>query len=193
MNKAYNFFLPEICAQLTAGKTILYPTETVWGLGCDAHEAQAVERIFEIKRREESKKFVLLVSSIEMLRLYVRQIPQKALKLIDHYEKPLTIVYDMAANCGLPPILQNEEQTIAIRLTRDPFCAEMIQRFGRAVVSTSANLSGEAFPQHFGEIPESIKNTVDYIAPYRQEERAQQPPSTIVRVIDGEDLVFIRK
>lgn len=193
MKSAYNFFLDDICAQLQAGKTILYPTETVWGLGCDAHDGAAVERIFDIKRRSEEKKFVLLVSSIDMLRRYVRQVPQKALKLIDHYEKPLTIVYDMLPACGLAPILHNDEQTIAIRLTRDAFCAEMVERFGRAIVSTSANLSGEPFPEQYSDIPSAITSSVDFIAPYRQTERAQFPPSAIVRVIDGEDLIFIRK
>jgi L-threonylcarbamoyladenylate synthase len=183
----------DIAADLAAGKTLLYPTETIWGLGCDAHNIEAVEKIYQLKARPVEKKFILLVDSFDMLKSYVREIPQKAARLIDHYEKPLTVIYTVSETCGLPPMLINEDNTVAIRLTRDPFCAALITAFGRAIVSTSANLSGEPFPTCFAEIDSRLKSGVDVVADYRQDDKAKYPPSAIVRIADGEDLVFVRK
>lgn len=185
--------VPGMVKSLQAGQTILYPTETVWGLGCDAHDAAAVEKIYAIKERPSEKKFVLLVDSIEMLKNYVQHIPQKAMRLIEHYDKPLTIIYDVAANTNLAPDVINTDNTVAIRVTRDPFCNAMIKAFGRALVSTSANISGEPFPKSYSEISPLIKERVDKIANYRQLEVSDTPPSAIVKVIDGQDLIFIRK
>jgi L-threonylcarbamoyladenylate synthase len=182
-----------IAADLAAGKTLLYPTETIWGLGCDAHNEKAIEKIYQLKARPTEKKFILLVDSFDMLKTYVREIPQKAARLIDHYEKPLTVIYDINETAGLPPMLINEDNTVAIRLTRDPFCAALVKELGRPIVSTSANLSGEAFPTCFAEIHSQLKSGVDVVANYRQDDKAQYPPSAIVRICDGQDLIFIRK
>jgi L-threonylcarbamoyladenylate synthase len=176
---------------LHSGGTLLYPTETVWGLGCDVQNTAAIDRIFEIKQRPREKQFVLLVDSIGSLEQYVEQIPQKAIRLIEYYEKPLTIVYSNARN--LPPILIGQEATVAIRVTRDPFCQALCQHFGGAIVSTSANLSGEPYPTCFADIPQQIKDSVTAIAQHRQDDTTYAPPSTIVKVVDGEDLIFIRK
>lgn len=185
--------IPALVKSLEAGQSILYPTETVWGLGCDAHDANAVEKIYAIKERPSEKKFILLVDSVDMLKQYVQQIPQKAMRLIEHYEKPLTIIYDVAQNTGLATDVVNADNTVAIRVTRDPFCNAMVKAFGRAVVSTSANISGEAFPKSYIEISDLIKERVDKIANYKQLEVSDNAPSAIVKVIDGQDLIFIRK
>ena len=179
--------------ELRKGKTLLYPTETVWGLGCDAHNAAAVEQIYQIKRRPTEKKFILLVDSLDMLKKYVANIPQKAARLMEYYTKPLTIIYEVSPLAKLPPMLINDDNTVAIRLTSDPFCAAMIAHLGKAIVSTSANISGAPFPNSFAEIADEIKQNVDVVANYRQGDTAVYPPSTIVKVVDGEDLVFIRK
>lgn len=174
------------------GGVILYPTDTVWGIGCDVHQAAAAERIMQIKQRPAEKKFVVLVDSVERLKQYVAHVPDKALRLIEYYERPLTIVYDKL-QMALPPIVLAEDGSLAIRVTRDPFCKALINSVGKALISTSANLSGEPFPTQFAEISTQIKQGVDAIAQHRQNDISTQPPSAIVRVIDGEDLIFIRK
>jgi len=171
---------------------ILYPTDTVWGLGGDIHSTKVIERVFEIKNRPLEKKLVVLVDGVDMLKRYVRQIPNKALKMIEFYERPLTIIYDNLLE-GLPPMLLGEDKSLAIRVVKDDFCQQLIAGFGKPILSTSANLSGEPFPTHYGEIPAAIKSKVDAIAHYRRDFVSPLPPSTIVKIIDGQDLIFIRK
>ena len=189
----YQELIPSLVKSLENGETILYPTETVWGLGCDAHNATAIDSIYAIKERPSEKKFILLVDSIEMLKNYVEQIPQKAMRLIEHYEKPLTVIYNIAPNTTLAPDVINSDNTVAIRVTRDPFCNALVKAFGRAIVSTSANISGQAFPKSYAEISPLIKERVDKIVNYKQLEISDTPPSAIIKVIDGQDLIFIRK
>ncbi len=183
-----------LAAQMALGNIILYPTETIWGIGCDATNEQAVQRIDALKKRQEGKNYILLVDSLERLKEYVAYIPPKASKLITYHTRPLTIIYDRVQN--LPTSLLAPDGSIAIRVTQDPFCQSLVANLERPIVSTSANTSGKPFPKQFSEIEPRLLKGVDTVAQYRQEETiessAAPTPSTIVKV-DGEDLIFIRK
>ena len=181
-----------LLAALRNQGVILYPTETVWGLGADIFSQAACERILQIKNRPAEKKFVILVDSFAMLQNYVENIPQKAALMIEHYERPLTIVYDNPKE-NFPPYLLSPDGSVAIRVTKDAFCAQLIKAFGFPIVSTSANLSGEPFPTCFADIPQNVVNQVDATCKYKQEDKNIYPPSSIVKIEDGKDLVFIRK
>lgn len=177
---------------LKAGKVILYPTDTIWGLGCDAQNEEAIDRIYDLKSRPKEQHFLLLVSSLEMLQKYVHPVPPKASNLIQYHERPLTIIYDHAQN--LPKSLLAEDGSIGIRVTQDPFCKAFIDAFGAAVVSTSANISGQDYPKCFNDISSDLKETVDYVAQYKLDQEPQEAsPSTIVRLDERNDLIFIRK
>lgn len=176
---------------LDQGNLILYPTETVWGIGCDATNETAVQKIDALKQRAAGKNYILLIDSIERLGNYIAYIPPKASNLIAFHSRPLTIVYDQPKN--LPLSLLAEDGSIAIRVTLDPFCKALIEALGRPIVSTSANISGQPYPKMFSEISNSIKKGVDEIAQHKQYEQNEGMPSVVVKVIDGEDLVFIRK
>ncbi len=180
-----------LAAQMAAGNLILYPTETIWGIGCDATNEQAVARIDALKKRAEGKNYILLMDSIERLEEYVAYIPPKASKLIAYHSRPLTIIYEQVKN--LPSSLLAPDGSIAIRVTQDPFCKALIADLGKPIVSTSANTSGKPFPKQFSDIEPRIKKGVNAVAQHRQEEVSAQSPSTIVKVVDGEDLIFIRK
>lgn len=177
---------------LKEGKVILHPTDTIWGLGCDAQNEEAIERIYDLKSRPKEKRFLLLVSSLEMLQKYVHPVPPKASNLIQYHERPLTIIYDQVQ--GLPESLLAEDGSIGIRVTQDPFCQAFIEAFGGAIVSTSASISGEDFPKCFNQISPLLKDGVDYVAQYKLDQEPQDvSPSTIVSLDERNDLVFIRK
>lgn len=180
-----------LAAQMEKGNLILYPTETIWGIGCDATNEEAVAKIDALKKRKEGKNYILLVDHIERLKDYVGYIPPKASKLIAYHTRPLTIIYEQVKN--LPQSLLAEDGSIAIRVTQDPFCQALVAHLGKPIVSTSANTSGKPYPKQFSDLETRILKGVDAVAQYRQEEVSNQTPSTIVKVIDGEDLVFIRK
>lgn len=165
---------------LRNGGVILYPTDTIWGLGCDAANSQAVRRIFEIKRRDDSKSMLSLLDSDAKLGYYVPEVPDVAYDLMDMSEKPITIVYDNVRNVA--PELLAEDGSAGIRVTGEEFSKSLCARFGGAVVSTSANISGEPAPRNFSEISEEIRNAVDYIVSYRQNERSGALPSSIVKL-----------
>lgn len=184
-------YIQELSNRLKKGEAILYPTDTIWGLGCDVQNTAAIQKIYQIKQRPATMPFVLLVSDMAMLQQYVARIPPKAGDLIEYYERPLTIIYKEIQN--LPTAILAENGTVAIRVTKDPFCRAFIKAFGGAVVSTSANISGKPFPSCFAEIDESIKKGVDYIVEHRQEELSALSPSVIVSFDDSNELVFIRK
>jgi len=171
-------------------KVILYPTATVWGIGCDATNSSAVSQVFAIKRRVESKSLIILVSSFEMLSKYVESIPNKAKEELDKAVKPTTILYKnpigIAANCIA------SDNTIAIRITQNDFCKELIENFGRPIVSTSANISGEPTPKSFSEISTTILDSVDYIVSLQQEKIATAS-SRILRVTDDNEVEIIRE
>lgn len=174
---------------LKEGKTLLYPTDTVWGLGCDASNEEAIQQIFEIKNRPNEKSFILLVDSVAMLERYVTNIPEVCFDLIDFAARPLTIIYDQPIN--LPKILLAADGTIAIRVTQDMNCKKLIQRLRKPLVSTSANISGQPNANRFADINEDIKSTVDLILNERLEEEMRNP-SSIVKVGSNNSVKVIR-
>lgn len=170
---------------LKKGGIILYPTDTIWGLGCDATNAEAVARIYKIKQREESKALICLVDSANRMQRYFRNVPDVAWDMVDYSTTPLTLILD-GAN-GVAPNLIAEDGSLGIRVTKEEFSRQLCYRFQKAIVSTSANISGEASPKRFADIPEEIKNQVDYIVQFRRGEKAPQQPSKIVKLgLDGE-------
>ena len=170
---------------LRQGGVILYPTDTVWGIGCDATNAETVKRVYEIKQREDSKALICLVDSDARLQRYVRNVPDVAWQLIDCCDKPTTIILDGAVN--LAPNLIAEDGSIALRITQEPFSKELCYRFQKALVSTSANISGEPTAKTFAEISDEIKDAVDYVVRYNQRCKEKHEPSKIVKIgIDGQ-------
>ena len=141
--------------------TILYPTDTVWGLGCDATDEVAVENIFKIKQRSECKSIIVLVNSIEMLQQYVTSVPKAALEILEKATRPTTIVYPNSI--GLAKNVVAADNTVAIRIVKQEFCENLIKEFGKPIVSTSANISGEPTPKSFEEISQAILDSVDYV------------------------------
>ncbi|WGH76622.1 L-threonylcarbamoyladenylate synthase [Tenacibaculum tangerinum] len=177
----------EIVKHIKQGNTILYPTDTVWGLGCDATNEEAVKKIYELKNREESKSLIILVASIEMLQEHVENIPEKALELLKNAEKPTTIIYSNPNNLAANTIAT--DNTIAIRIPQDDFCIQLIEEFGKPIVSTSANVSGESTPKSFSEISEAILKNVDYVVNLHQEKVAEKS-STILKIEDDAIIVI---
>jgi L-threonylcarbamoyladenylate synthase len=175
---------------LRQGGVILYPTDTVWGIGCDATNVEAVKRIYEIKQREDSKSMLVLIENPNMLNSYVREVPEVAWQLIEVTDKPLTIIYPGAKNVAAN--LVASDGSLGIRVTAELFTEHLIQRFRRPIVSTSANLAGKPTPQSFGEISEEIKSAVDYVVEYRQEEHGKNAPSSIVKLGVGGEIQIIR-
>jgi L-threonylcarbamoyladenylate synthase len=176
---------------LKAGKTILYPTDTIWGLGCDATNSDAIKKIYALKKREDSKALIVLVDDINKLNLYVAKVPDIAWDIVEFSEMPLTVIYPKGKN--LAPELLGEDGSVAIRVTKDNFCKKLIYKLGKPIVSTSANISGTPFKGSFSDISEEIKNQADYIVNYRKEENIKASPSRIIQLgLDGE-IKFIRK
>jgi len=170
---------------LRQGGVILYPTDTVWGIGCDATNPESVKRIYAIKQREDAKSMLVLIENPNMLNSYVREVPEVAWQLIEVTDKPLTIIYPGAKN--LASNLLAPDGSVGIRVTTESFTEQLIQRFRRPIVSTSANLSGKPSPQNFDEIKEEIKSVVDYVVQYRQDDTTRHSPSSIVKLgLDGE-------
>lgn len=172
------------------GGIILYPTDTIWGLGCDATNEEAVRRIFEIKRREDSKALITLVDSEAKIQFYVREIPDVAWDLIEMSNKPLTVIYDGARNLAKNLIAQ--DGSVAIRLTNEPFSMELCMRMKCAVVSTSANISGMPAPHCFSDISDEIKNAVDYVCTSRRDEKENPPASSIIKLGADSEIKIIR-
>lgn len=181
--------ITEMLASLQAGKTVLYPTDTVWGLGCDAKNSKAVKRIYQLKQREESKSLIILVDGISMLKEYIGKLPEKALDILEKSEKPTTIIYEDARN--LAPNTIAADGTIAIRIVQNEFCKKVIAAFGSPIVSTSANISGEPTAKSFAEISSAIVNNVDYVVTLYRDEVAEKS-STILKLA-GEDVLVIRE
>ncbi len=176
---------------LKQGGLILYPTDTIWGIGCDATNKEAVEKVYALKNRSESKSMIVLLDSDSKLQSYVREIPDVAYDLIEYAEHPLTIIYSNAKN--LAENIINEDGSIGIRITNHPFCKELLQRFRKPIVSTSANISGQKSPANFSEIDEEIINGVDYVVDFEQEDLSIKKPSTIMKLEPDGRFVFIRK
>lgn len=192
---------------LRAGGILLYPTDTVWGLGCDATDPEAVARIFKIKNRSDSKSLVLLASDIDMVARYVKEIPEMAVQLVEVNDKPMTIIYPGAVAAGVPssgekPVADRyrlahnvvaEDGSVGIRIPMMDFCKEMVRRFGRPVVSTSANISGEPAPKSFSEISQEIKSAVDYTVDPVLEKGSTGHASSIIMVGLDSSIRIIRK
>lgn len=176
---------------LNRGGVILYPTDTVWGIGCDATNEEAVRRVYEIKKRADSKAMLVLVDSPAKLNYYVKEVPSVAWDLIELTNKPLTIIYDGARNFA--PNLIAEDGSVGIRVTDEEFSRQLCFRFRKALVSTSANVSGEPAPANFGEISEEIKQAVDYVVSYRQGEKGKGKPSGIIKLGAGGAVKVIRE
>lgn len=173
------------------GGVILYPTDTIWGIGCDATNEEAVKKVYEIKRRADSKAMICLVDTPDRVQRYVREIPAVAWDLMELAEKPLTIIFDGAKN--LAPNLLAEDGSVGIRVTREEVSNQLCYRFQKPVVSTSANISGEPSAACFAEISDEIKNAVDYIMQSRQKETRKCQSSSIIKLgVDGE-VQIIRK
>ncbi len=176
---------------LQKGGVILYPTDTIWGLGCDATNEAAVKRIYEIKKRIDSKSMLVLMENINLIERYVEEVPEIAYSLIEVNDKPMTIIYPGAKN--LAKNLVAEDGSIGIRITQENFTRQLIQRFRKPIVSTSANISGEPSPAVFADISEEIKSAVDYVVSYRQDDAVPANPSSIIKLGVGGEIDIIRK
>ena len=175
---------------LRQGGVILYPTDTIWGLGCDATNAEAVARVYRIKQRDERKALICLVDSDARMQRYVRRVPDVAWQLIDCIVKPTTLILDGAVN--LAPNLIAEDGSIGIRITQEPFSHELCYRFQRAIVSTSANISGEPAAQNYRDINPAIIDQVDYVCFTRRQEHKPHQPSAIIRLREDGEVAVIR-
>ena len=180
MTDGYRDDIKNALKVLRDGGVILYPTDTVWGLGCDATRAEAVHRIYDIKKRADSKSLIVLVNSVTMLSRYVDNPPDIALELSEMAEKPLTIVYDRGR--GLAEGVTSDDGSVGVRICSDPFCDELLNAFRRPLVSTSANISGSEAPAIFDEISEEIKAAVDYVCVWRQDDRSRAAASSVIKI-----------
>jgi L-threonylcarbamoyladenylate synthase len=176
---------------LKGGGVILYPTDTIWGIGCDATNPEAVSKVYKIKQREDSKSMLVLMENPNLITSYIDEMPEVAWDLIDVAEKPLTIIYPGAKN--LAPNLVASDKSIGIRITSEKFTQNLIQRFRKPIVSTSANISGQPAPANFDEISEEVKSQVDYIVNYRQDDITKATSSGIIKLGVGGEIQIIRK
>jgi len=176
-------------AILTQGKTILYPTDTVWGIGCDATNKLAVAKIFKIKKRNESKSLVILVDSFEMLGQYIDEIPETVKLYLSKSKSPVTVIYSFPK--GLPNNVISDDDTVAIRIVQDAFCKDLIHEFGKPIVSTSANISGNQTPHSFSEIVQSVLDSVDYIVDLHKEKKNRKA-SSIIKINPDNSIDVIR-
>jgi L-threonylcarbamoyladenylate synthase len=179
------------CEVLQQGGLILYPTDTIWGIGCDATNEEAVRRVYSLKQRTDHKAMLVLIDCPAKLNGYVSEVPDIAWELIEVSDKPLTIIYPNAKNLAFN--LLGEDGSVGIRITNERFSHELCKQFRRPLVSTSANISGLSSPALFGEIPEAVKNGVDYAVRYRQNETARAKPSGIIKLSENGCIQIIRE
>ena len=176
---------------LKNGGLILYPTDTIWGIGCDATNPEAIEKVFALKGRDKSKSMLILLHNDNQLASYVREIPDVAYELIEATDRPMTVIYSGAKNLAENAIA--EDGSIGIRVVDHPFCQQLLQRFRKPIISTSANISGEASASNFEEISEKIKNGVDYVVKFGQQDLSKGKPSIIMKLDPSGKFEFIRK
>jgi L-threonylcarbamoyladenylate synthase len=176
---------------LKRGGIILYPTDTIWGLGCDATNASAVERIYTIKSRDEGKSLIILVNNEQMAERYVKEIPDIASELSAVSNTPLTIIYPEGKS--LARGVCSDDGSVGIRICYDKFCNELINRFRKPLVSTSANLSGKPSPVNFSDIDPSVIKQVDYVVKYRQDENIKHSSSPVIKVENNGTIKIIRR
>jgi len=175
---------------LEEGGVLLYPTDTIWGLGCDALNAEAVERVFGIKQRPREKSLIVLLSDADDLRKYTGSLPPRLTEILEEFRRPVTVIYEDAR--GLPPNVIHPDGSIAIRITRDPFCRALITRSGKPLISTSANISGVPAPASFSEISPGIIHACDYVVRHRRQEKTAATPSSIIRIGNDGQIITIR-
>jgi L-threonylcarbamoyladenylate synthase len=175
---------------LRAGGTILYPTDTIWGIGCDATNSKAVEKVYKLKQRVESKSLIILLDDAEKISLYVEKVPEITMDLINSFDKPLTIIYSNAKN--LAKNVMAADKSIAIRIVREPFCQALIKSFDKPIVSTSANVSSDPTAHTFNRISKEISEKVDYVVNLYHDKFNQTRPSTIIRLPEDGDFTIIR-
>jgi L-threonylcarbamoyladenylate synthase len=173
------------------GGIILYPTDTIWGIGCDATNTEAVKKIFALKQRQESKSMIILLDIDNKLQSYVSEVPDIAYDLIEYAENPLTLVMPGAKN--ISPALIAADGSVGIRVTSHPFCQQLIQRLRKPLVSTSANISGQPSPEYFSKISQDIIDGVDYVVDIDQHSTEIRKPSTIMRLEPNGSFQFIRR
>lgn len=188
-----DFFETEVEAALAVlrrGGTILYPTDTVWGIGCDATNEHAVQKIFAIKKRGDSKSMIILVADEREVLQYTASPDLAVFDFIEQQTRPTTVIFDGAI--GFPDTLVAADGSIAMRIVRDEFCRHLIKRLRKPIVSTSANISGEVAPKNFAQISDEIKNGVDHVVHWKQDAETSSPPSQIIRWENGLPII-IRK
>jgi len=176
---------------LRSGGVILYPTDTIWGIGCDATNPEAVDRVFRLKGRDHAKSLIILLDNDNKLQSYVQEVPEIAYQLIEYTERPLTIVYSGAKN--LAPNVLADDGSIGIRIVEHPFCSLLLQRFRKPIVSTSANSSGQPPPANFSEIDQALIEAVDHVVSYGQEDLRRGAASIVMKLEPGGQFSFIRK
>ena len=191
MTEGYRDDIKNALKVLRDGGVILYPTDTIWGLGCDATRAEAVRRIYDIKKRADSKSLIVLVNSVTMLSRYVDNPPDIALELAEMAEKPLTVVYDRGR--GLAEGVTSDDGSVGVRICSDPFCDELLNAFRKPLVSTSANVSGSEAPALFDEISEEIKAAVDYVCVWRQDDRSRAAASSVIKISSNGVIKILRQ
>lgn len=176
---------------LKNGGIILYPTDTVWGIGCDATNADAVEKVYQLKQRSEAKSMIVLVDTDARLERHVQEVPEMAWDIIDISDKPTTIIYDQAKDLASNVVA--EDGSIAIRVVKDKFCQQLVRGLGKPIISTSANISGSNSPKSFKDIDAAVLNGVDYVVNLRQNEQNNSQPSTIIKLSNSGVVQIIRK
>ena len=191
MTEGYRDDIKNALKVLRDGGVILYPTDTIWGLGCDATRAEAVRRIYDIKKRADSKSLIVLVNSVTMLSRYVDNPPDIALELAEMAEKPLTVVYDRGR--GLAEGVTSDDGSVGVRICSDPFCDGLLNAFRKPLVSTSANISGSEAPAVFDEISEEMKAAVDYVCLWRQDDRRRAAASSVIKISSNGVIKILRQ
>ncbi len=191
LNEAYAEDIRNAVAALRRGGVIIYPTDTIWGIGCDARNSDAVRRVFEIKRRAESKALITLVSSLAMLDRVVDEVPEVAEQLLEAAVEPITIIYDKGV--GVAPELLADDGSIGVRLTREEFSSQLCQAFGGPIVSTSANVSGCDSPRDFYSIAPEVIDAADYVCISRRDEPSSGKASTVIKISAGGLFKILRK
>ena len=172
------------------GGIILYPTDTIWGVGCDATNAVAINKIYRLKKRDEKKPMIILVADADQIRLLVSKPSKKLLDFLQTTEKPVTAIFENGIN--LPSLFINDDGTVAIRIVKDDFCKQLISKSGVPLVSTSANISGEIYPSNYEEVSEEIKKGVDYIVQHRRNDLNIYQPSSIIKLNTKGEIETIR-
>jgi L-threonylcarbamoyladenylate synthase len=183
--------IKECLKTLREGGIILYPTDTIWGLGCDPTNETAVNNIFNIKSRDESKSLIILADGLSMVERYVEDCPEIVFELAGVSESPLTIIYPKGKY--LAEGVCAKDKSIAIRICNDEFCSELISRFRKPIVSTSANFSGSPAPENFSDIEKNLIDKVDFVVEYRQNDRSRSVPSPVIKINSDGTFMIIRK